>query len=272
MYYYVGSQLPIEWTAQHSCGNENADCQIVIQYMCGDLVRDGATTDTIPDDAKQANETVRPDPLTGEDKEVFKYGMHESYQFYQDCKTRSRNKGLFIADQKVGPNAKNTRQNPGGARNGFECPEERDYYPYWHPSEWKDIAILSNKLDRCEYYKAESQNVKAKNFCKNKPEFNNELECTKGGGNWTANEPWGIPPPDCLQAQWSRDNHLGNTRTGFPAMYNWTVPNDVHENCVLRIRYNISTSDVDNWNINSTLNGDEKSPIQNDPDTAVMGM
>jgi hypothetical protein len=81
MYYFVGSMLPIEWTAQHSCGNPNAECQIVIQYMCGDLVRDGATTQTIPDDLAEQNETVTPDPLTGDNVPVFKYGMHESYKF-----------------------------------------------------------------------------------------------------------------------------------------------------------------------------------------------
>ena len=36
-------------TNQHSCGNVNNHCELVIQYMCGDLVRDGTTTKTIPD-------------------------------------------------------------------------------------------------------------------------------------------------------------------------------------------------------------------------------
>ena len=34
--YMVGSKLSVAWTAQHSCGSENAECQIVIQYMCND--------------------------------------------------------------------------------------------------------------------------------------------------------------------------------------------------------------------------------------------
>ncbi len=52
MYYYAGSQLTIEWTAQHGCGpddkQKNLHCEIIIQYTCGNEVRDGTTTTTIP--------------------------------------------------------------------------------------------------------------------------------------------------------------------------------------------------------------------------------
>jgi hypothetical protein len=65
MYYYVGSQLPLEWTEQHGCGqNPNLRCEIVLQYMCGTNVRDGTPNDatdeattTIPDDANAAANT-----------------------------------------------------------------------------------------------------------------------------------------------------------------------------------------------------------------------
>ena len=44
LYYYEGSILSIEWTNQHSCGDQNNHCEQILQYMCGDQVRDGATT------------------------------------------------------------------------------------------------------------------------------------------------------------------------------------------------------------------------------------
>ncbi|XP_021339885.1 protein DD3-3-like, partial [Mizuhopecten yessoensis] len=44
LYYYAGSILQIEWTNQHSCASPHSHCELVIQYMCHNLVRDGATT------------------------------------------------------------------------------------------------------------------------------------------------------------------------------------------------------------------------------------
>merc|ERR1711881_587237 len=92
----------------------------------------------------------------GNGGKVNKYGMHESYYYYQNCSARDRNKGLYVADQTPGNSARSTRQNPGGGRSGFECSEERDYYPYWHPSPWKDIVVFTDDTSNCKYYKAES--------------------------------------------------------------------------------------------------------------------
>lgn len=53
---------------------------------------------------------------------------------------------------------------------------------------------------------------------------------------WKEVPAFGIGEPDCRETQFSRDNHLGNGIGGQPLVYNWTVPNTVHENCVMRIR------------------------------------
>lgn len=88
MTYYSGSLLQIEWTAQHACGADHpkADCDIILQYMCSPDLRDGLTTDTIT--AETASEK-QVDPKTGE--ETWKYGMHESAEYFAKCKERQRN-------------------------------------------------------------------------------------------------------------------------------------------------------------------------------------
>jgi hypothetical protein len=180
MYYYPGSILPIELTNQHGCGgNSKLSCELIIQYSCEDTLdpvihdesiwpwmsnhddfnnppqqqfrsgeniaapRDGvpidendAATDTIPNNADSAS----PDTAA-----TRRFGMQENYNHYQLCEHTQRNKGLYTADQRINRNdQRGTRQNPNGNRNGLECPEERDYYPWWHPSPWIDIAVLSD--------------------------------------------------------------------------------------------------------------------------------
>ena len=44
LYYYPGSIMNIEWTNQHSCGEANANCELVLQYMCSPTLRDGTVT------------------------------------------------------------------------------------------------------------------------------------------------------------------------------------------------------------------------------------
>src|SRR5262249_39052172 len=36
MHFYEGSLLTIEWTNQHGCGHGKLECNLVIQYMCGE--------------------------------------------------------------------------------------------------------------------------------------------------------------------------------------------------------------------------------------------
>lgn len=265
MTFYEGSLLTIMWTNQHGCGPNNPKlyCNLVIQYMCSDSdaapevrVRDGQTTDTVPatiDGVRQTN-------ANGD----LQFGVHESLEFYQACQTRNRNQGLWIADRREegglnGNKAVVTRQNNNGGRRGLECPEERDYYPYWAPSPWRDVVILTHDTAWCDFYKKESQNVKERYFCADangkQAAPNNEFECKQNAQfTWTKVKSHGIPAPQCLPAPWGRDNHLGSADNGQEATYNWTLPtagahkldciDDDNCNCVLRIRYNISTADL----------------------------
>jgi len=275
--YYEGSIVQIEWTNQHGCGGNSIDdpalqnCNIVLQYACDNTntdpamalaLRDGTTTNQINTDGTTANE-----------------GIHESVEYYRECSTRSRNQGLFTADQNLNGNtARFTRQNPNGGRSGLECAEERDYYPYWLPTPWVDIAYLTDRMDFCTangYIASTSQNSSPRYKCYSPTYTASQLSsttpetCSSNGGTWIQHT-WGVPAPECIPAQWSRTNHLGNARGlgGEMMNYNWTLPtfatltniikatpydND-YVKCVLRMRYNISTDDYDMWNINSTQN------------------
>ena len=74
---------------------------------------------------------------------------------------------------------------------------------------------------------------------------------------WTEVPAWGLPAPQCLPAPHSRDNHLGNTEPSGQAntedmipktlKYTWKLPDIDEEACVLRIRYNISIGDYDQF-------------------------
>lgn len=72
---------------QHSCGDENNNCQVVIQYMCDENLRDGTTTDHAPVTCKNDCDTNK------------QYGHHESLNYYENCNVRERNQGIFIADR-----------------------------------------------------------------------------------------------------------------------------------------------------------------------------
>jgi len=276
--FFQGSVLQVEWTNQHACGeNPNTHCEVILQYMCQDDALFTDSTGSIRDgDASKgadARNTIDVNQADTSSTNSIR-GRHELISFYQDCAKRERNMGLFLADQLTPEQAAQrktaiyTRQNPGGTRYGTECPEERDYYPYWHPSPWRDIAVLVSDESRCDHYKKESQNVKSKNYCSN-PAFNNKKACEAGGGQWTFKDPYGIPAPICKVAPTTRDNHLGNA-AGFGASnFNWTIPKDlVSDACVLRIRYNISTDDYDRDKTFASSNFD-KSPIKDNPDVDI---
>jgi len=201
MKFYKESYLDIRFTAQHACGIEN-QCEIIIQYGCN--MRNGNPTNNIGNTCTQ----TMPDNNVNVNINNTIYGYHESYNSYQECKIRKRNLNLFTGDQKLrGLSSIYTRQNPNGQRYGFECPEERDYYPYWNNSEWLDIGVMTSNTSRCEFYKNHS--------------MNKELICTDINNTMV--------------------NRLGATYEGRSEnSFLWKLPNTTNSNCVLRLRYNIS--------------------------------
>ena len=74
--------MEMSWTAQHGMGpNPNTPYnEVIVQMMCDQYLRDGTTTQRIP--------------LTQEADTDYRFGRHESYNYYQDCQTRERNQGL----------------------------------------------------------------------------------------------------------------------------------------------------------------------------------
>eukprot|EP00999_Lentomonas_sp_LEN2_P000310 NODE_130_length_2174_cov_144.667807_g107_i0.p1 GENE.NODE_130_length_2174_cov_144.667807_g107_i0~~NODE_130_length_2174_cov_144.667807_g107_i0.p1 ORF type:complete len:651 (+),score=155.58 NODE_130_length_2174_cov_144.667807_g107_i0:100-2052(+) len=187
MRYYVGSELLLEWTSQHGCNNPKDQCQIIIQYMCQDAnpgIRDGTTEATPPDKGGGGSA----------------FGQHEPFEYYRDCKYRSRNRGLFTADRRRFYdgrfyNSQYTRQNENGNRRGYECQEERDYYPYWHPTPWRDVAVLVDDAhfqgirDMCDYYQATSENLTPRGYC-TKPQHNNQKSCEEGEFYYPRDQTW----------------------------------------------------------------------------------
>lgn len=177
-------------------------------------------------------------------------GLRESEEWYSLCQNQARNYGLFHADQDLnGDTKKYTRQNPDGTRRGLECPEERDYYPYWNPTPFHDIAILTPDIRYCKNYIApESQNVQLKYTCLRPnvdeattqwlPEsqyvmYNlNQTACEMAGGLWEGFK-WNGNEPDCVDTPYSKVNHLGNVegstiRGGKQAHYDWQLPSYEH--------------------------------------------
>lgn len=297
-------------------------CEIVLQYACEDTLdptkkyrgpqgQVGAPRDGTPkDDNDAATDRIKEDDQSAvaNTPQTRRFGMHEGIDYYKAAKQRPRNGGLYTADQNVQgrKGALATRQNPNGNRRGLEVPEERDYYPYWDVSPWRDIAVITNNPERCEYYKRESANVKPRSVCvpgaggtdkdgcpngkvrklvwwdpshPKTRQANRQLlaESGKSGDQWTevtdlkdqdwleANEPKDAKTVDCVngKSSSSRENHLGNARETSnpdpaiphgvnPSRYIWTIPDHAQKDCVLRLRYNISTSDYWAWDNEGT--------------------
>ncbi|ESO96629.1 hypothetical protein LOTGIDRAFT_202874, partial [Lottia gigantea] len=106
--------LTVEWYNQHGCGGNEDDnpqkqnCRLVLQYMCQpegtteDVLRNGVVTNTQdynrPPNSNYnlANRNSRKNNNVKADR-----GLQESWDWYEECFVRERNKGLFTADQNL---------------------------------------------------------------------------------------------------------------------------------------------------------------------------
>ncbi|XP_078594985.1 protein DD3-3-like isoform X2 [Branchiostoma floridae x Branchiostoma japonicum] len=249
------SFLTLEWTNQHGCGG-NADsdphkqnCQVVLQYMCQDDVssatgtqdtlRNGRTTQTQDHTPATNLQETRAQSNNRKNNNVkTDRALQEPWQWYDKCYNRERNEGLFVADQTPRRNrngysaAIHTRQNPNGNRRGYECPEERDHYPYWHPTPWRDIAVLTDNVTMCNYYKRESANSVAKYECvefynnartqkKHWSRWNNQQDCEDNDGEWRAYYSYLEKAPTVSQADCQ-----GEGRSGLRYVYGYPEGED----------------------------------------------
>ncbi|KAL9983516.1 hypothetical protein ACROYT_G005700 [Oculina patagonica] len=152
------SEVEIMWTNQHGTGpktDDRVETQVILQYMCQPYPEGKMATNNVFNEFEyhtiRNGQTLTTQAFANGARENayirHDRGLHEPANYYQAYFRRERNKGLFTADQQLkGDLPIYTRQNPAGTRRGLEVPEERDYYPYWGPSPWKDIAIMvSNK-------------------------------------------------------------------------------------------------------------------------------
>ena len=238
------SRLVVEWAHQHGCGaNPKVQCNNVIQYMCmnqgdkddypaGDGDSDQDTKERanyMRDGINTLRQTYQGKGLHAKTDEEHlarlagayaaldaNRGLHESFKWYDMCRYREANNGLFRADQEIQvnrysyfdkkkyPSSSRTRQNKGGNMRGFECPEERDYYPYWEPTlqgpydaeyqrtPWIDAAYLGD-TSNCRNVNKNSFNSNNKYRCvlpgaRDYGKSIHEEGCAAEGGKWVSFE------------------------------------------------------------------------------------
>lgn len=317
--YVGGSVLKHTHTVQHGCGNEKNECQLAIDLICDTIdvdtnnplssgaaeanglrvqLRNGANTGTSddPDNIQQSQTTFQTNNNN-------RRGRNEAEEYYAIAKERERNKGLFTADQKLQGNSQiYTRQNPGGTRRGLEVPEERDYDPWWYPSPWMPLMRVVNNMtdcqnrlvpglmeEKCHCYPANYNNPG------DSVEQTNAQDCANNAGvweclSWSSTNGRKAPTPQCVEADWSQVNNLGNVKNtedgGLPRTLDMVLPtvdeledagchiyNDIdgpeYARVVMRIRYNMSTTDYDplqtTAGCNQDSNNGQQSPVNQNP-------
>ncbi|CAG5088400.1 Oidioi.mRNA.OKI2018_I69.PAR.g11828.t1.cds [Oikopleura dioica] len=117
-----GSYLPIEWGQVNGC----KDCEVIIQGMCGDHLKNGETTENFlfKAPANRAEESN----LLKEQLQNDRYGQHEDISHFLRCSMAEKT---------------------SGSQYGFECEGERKEFQFGFYSGWFDIFHLTNS-GKCE--------------------------------------------------------------------------------------------------------------------------
>ena len=124
-----------------------------------------------------------------------------------------------------------------------ECVEK-----FSRSNEYAPYSAHNNKAD-CQRYGGKW--LEYTNYLEKAPQHTSKLECeaaSKDGIYYKWARPMGsieeeclvlLDAPECKQAPWSRDNHLGNGMNAQPLSYKWQIPyfpSGQEQRCVLRIR------------------------------------
>ncbi|XP_029634270.1 protein DD3-3 [Octopus sinensis] len=254
--------LKLEWVNQHGCGVDDEKdpnkkrCNIILQYMCQkmnpddklDVLRDGVNTNKQNFNEKNVNPKTRKESHKIKGKAVkADSGLHETWDWYHKCYQRERNNGLFAADQNLNDKngykrATQTRQNNGGGRSGYECPEERDYYPYWHPTPWLDIAVFSQKSEDCQNYRDKSFNQHNYGECvefypdktrKCASRYNNKAACESNKKTWVEFSSYLEKAPEYKTAE---ECKKAKSKVNVEHVWGlpWDTKNISHKECLVR--------------------------------------
>jgi len=219
MKYYENTNLILYWTNNVNCIQNN--CVYIIQYLCSNDLLDGKPVNG------QGSTCVNTQSYTLNPN----LGQHESFNYYNICKHTERNKGLKY--NVLNNTSIFSKNNINGDRYGFECPEERDYYPYWHHSSWIDIAVLTTN-DDCDYYNKHSECNENRYDCYNytsKIKNISKEKCIKDNGKWEK-----VRRNKC-NIKCKKINNMSSLNN-----YIWKIPKfNQYNKCVIRIRLNVTS-------------------------------
>jgi hypothetical protein len=271
------NDAPINSDVYNTFGDTCTETRPLTATECGTSATNDAQCNTDLSDGGNRGNFNNRDTCGCHPRKMQTYMQHEPEAWYLKCKNRQRNQGLYTADQNVNNNngAHNTRQEPNSNRYGYECTEERDYWPYWHPTPWIDLVVYTSDVTICPMVQSESQNIKDKCECVAQDSsvaadvakaqmYNQKLFCENNGYKWWCGGKWNWPQPQCLLAPSQPDNRLAsvdnrgdNTNTGGSrgealAFYEWVVPqmnsglfpDQSGARCLIRLRYNISAGEI----------------------------